>query len=78
MKQIIRNIMFIQLDIAKAFRSYPVDERQSIYLLIGECYSIIFRYLQISMQPKCKQIFKIACQAQQTCDLVLDKKWLRL
>ena len=43
MKQIIRNIMFIQLDIAKAFRSYLVDERQSIYLLIGECYSIIFK-----------------------------------
>ena len=32
----------------------------------------------LAVQPKCKQIFKIACQTQQMCDLVSDKKWLRL
>ena len=50
----------------------PLDYEIAVFGGLFQIQGLLGR--QISVQPKCKQIFKIASQTQQTCDLVSDKK----
>ena len=65
--------MFIQV---KAISCPPLDQEIAWFGGLFWIQGLLGR--QISVQPKFKQIFKIVCQTQQTCDSVSDKKWLRL